>query len=151
MPSTNLDLAIHFFMREDSLRGYMMYQTDLFSSATVKNHVKIFKRIVESLTVDPTANISLVDLFTSLDAENLSEWNNTISQTPSPASLVHGFQDSVASFGPDIAVVDGTQSLTYHELNEMSDQLASFLIMKGFMKGDSIGIVSVPIYILFKL
>ncbi|KAF9467529.1 hypothetical protein BDZ94DRAFT_1305172 [Collybia nuda] len=140
MPSTNLDLAIHFFVRGGGLRGYMMYQTDLFSSTTVQSHVRVFKRIVESLVANPESKISVVDLFTSLDAKDLSEWNDTTSQAPIPTSLVHGFQESAKAFGPDLAVTDSTQSLSYHELDKTSDDLASFLITKGFKKGDSIGI-----------
>lgn len=145
MPSTNLDLAIHLFSQESSLRGFLMYQSDLFSSDTAAAVLRVFQRVVDELVKNPSANIALLDLTSPHDLDSLSEWNDTQSFEELPSSLVSGFADIVKAHGTSLALVDGSAgvALTYTELSARSDRLASFLLTKGLTRDDVVGVVSV--------
>ncbi len=142
IPSTNLDLAIHLFAEGNTLRGYIMYQSDLFAPETVSSFLNIFQRVVSQVMLTPAVNIASMDLFTAWDLERLWAWNDTNLSAPIPGSLVDGFRASVTAHPDDIALVDGSISLTYAEVDAKTDCLASWLLSKGFNREAAIGIVS---------
>lgn len=51
------------------------------------------------------------------------------------------FQESVERFGSRPAIVDGDRSLTYGELGEAVNSLASFLVAQGVRRGDRVAIL----------
>ena len=145
IPSSNLDLSIHLFPEETTLHGYMMYQTDLFSHETVRTILKNFQRVVGALVASPHSNIASMDLLTPADLISLENWNRTDVDSTLPKSLVHGFRSTVATYSSSLAVVDGSISLTYEELDQRSDRLASWLAAKGLQRGSVVGVVSRPV------
>ena len=53
--------------------------------------------------------------------------------------LVHHFLENSASRFPDkIALIHGDQRLTYQQINQLSNQLASSLLDMGIKKGDRV-------------
>ncbi|KAF7337651.1 Amino acid adenylation domain-containing protein [Mycena sanguinolenta] len=143
VPSSNLDLSIHLFSEETTLHGYMMYQTDLFSHETVSTILDNFQRVLRALVASPRSNIASMDMLTPADLVSLENWNCTDVDSILPKSLVHGFRSTVAAYRSSLAVDDGSISLTYEELDQRSDRLASWLAMKGVQKGSVVG-VSMP-------
>ncbi|KAJ6520288.1 hypothetical protein C8R45DRAFT_55978 [Mycena sanguinolenta] len=143
IPSSNLDLSIHLFSEETTLHGYMMYQTDLFSQETVRTILNNFQRVVRALVASPHSNIASMDLLTPADLTSLENWNRTNVDSALPKSMVHGFRSTVAAYSSSLAVDDGSISLTYEELDQRSDRLASWLATKGLQKGSVVG-VSMP-------
>ncbi|MDF1826242.1 MAG: amino acid adenylation domain-containing protein [Verrucomicrobiales bacterium] len=61
----------------------------------------------------------------------LSSWNATESDFPREACIHQLFEETAASHPGAISVIFGQQKLTYHELNERSNQVAHFLIDQG--------------------
>ncbi|KAJ7347283.1 hypothetical protein DFH08DRAFT_936842 [Mycena albidolilacea] len=140
IPSTNLDLSIHLFSQDTTLHGYMMYQTDLFSHESVRTVLNNFQRVIRALVVSPQGNIASMDMLTPDDLVSLEGWNRSNVDCIMPKSLVHGFRSSVAAYNSSLAVDDGLISLTYEELDQRSDRLASWLATKGLQKGSIVGI-----------
>ncbi|KAF7337661.1 Non-ribosomal peptide synthetase [Mycena sanguinolenta] len=143
IPSSNLDLSIHLFSQQATLHGYMMYQTDLFSHETIRTILENFQRVVGALVASPHSNIASMDMLMPADLISLETWNRTNVDSILPKSLVHGFRSTVAAYSSSLAVDDGSISLTYEELDQRSDRLASWLAMKGVQKGSVVG-VSMP-------
>jgi non-ribosomal peptide synthetase component F len=120
----------------------MMYQTDLFSHESVRTVLNNFQRVIRALVVSPQGNIASMDMLTPDDLVSLEGWNRSNVDCIMPKSLVHGFHSSVAAYNSSLAVDDGLISLTYEELDQRSDRLASWLAKKGLQKGSIVGIVS---------
>jgi non-ribosomal peptide synthetase component F len=120
----------------------MMYQTDLFSHESVRTILNNFQHVIRALVVSPQGNIASMDMLTPADLVSLEGWNRSNVDSIMPKSLVHGFRSSVAAYNSSLAVGDDSISLTYEELDQRSDRLASWLVTKGLQKGSVIGIVS---------
>jgi amino acid adenylation domain-containing protein len=56
------------------------------------------------------------------------------------ASLPDCFTQTVAEHGDAIALVDGSRRLTYYELDEISDRIASLLARRGIEPGSIVGV-----------
>src|SRR5262249_35311571 len=75
------DLEMHLWQpaaREDSLRGPVVYSTDLFDAATVERLVGHFLTLLEGIVADADQRISALPLLTEAERRQLLvEWNNT--------------------------------------------------------------------------
>lgn len=101
----------------------------------------IFSRILKAAITQHGKFLTKVRIFTDADNSLLKEWNNT--QTPtSYSSLNARFREVAAAEASAIAVVDGSSSLTYNELDKQSDRLASWLVGLSLKSEEAVGIVS---------
>ncbi|KAE9402498.1 acetyl-CoA synthetase-like protein, partial [Gymnopus androsaceus JB14] len=137
--STRLDMTIHLFVRGGGLRGYVMYQTDLFTSGNIQAVIDVFQRIIVTATAQPSVPISTLVLSTSFDLKMLENWNST-NQYSAGGSLHDRFRAVASLEGSSLAVVDGSSSLTYSELDEQTDRLASWLVGRGLNAEEAVGI-----------
>jgi non-ribosomal peptide synthetase-like protein len=55
-------------------------------------------------------------------------------------TLVDLFKNSVQLYGNKTALIFGEQTLSYHELDKWSDQIAAFIASKGIKNGDAVGV-----------
>lgn len=133
-------MTIHLFVRGGGLRGYVMYQTDLFSSGNIQAVIDVFQRIIVTATAQPSVPISTLVLSTSFDLKMLENWNST-NQYSAGGSLHDRFRAVASLEGSSLAVVDGSSSLTYSELDEQTDRLASWLVGRGLNAEEAVGIV----------
>ncbi len=102
------------------------------------NHYCILLR---ELITNPDKPISELRLLSPAEWDRqVVAWNDTSTQYPRNSSLAELFQ-TVAEVCPDrVAVLEGTEKLTYAALNERAERLAARLEKQGVQSGDRVGL-----------
>jgi amino acid adenylation domain-containing protein len=133
------------FSLRDRWRGMPMefdveYNRDLFDRATVERMAAHFHALFMAAAADPGLRLSQLPLGDDAErAEALTRWN--ASDAEYPAVPVHALVAAQAARTPDaVAVTSGAESLTYAELEERSNRLATHLRGLGVGAESLVGI-----------
>ena len=141
MGVTKFELTLSLEIIDGQLRGHFEYNTALFDAATIKRMAEHFQILLTSVVENPQQPIGDLDLLTEKERKILlREWNQT--RVKYPANLcIHQLFDQQAITQPSmIALIHGEQSISYHQLNVLSNQLANFLIAQGVSLDTAVGI-----------
>lgn len=135
----NFELFLNIAGNEDSPVFEWSYNTQLFKAESIKKMMNSFEFLLKELVNEPEI---LIKNITELNANELiaqlAEWNNT--QYPYPANApIHKLVSVQATNLPDkIALTFGKQKISYKQLDEQANRLASLLIRNGVQKSDKI-------------
>lgn len=153
--TTRFDLELHFWepsnnfrsiygqkwQHSDSLRGVLVYSTDLFDETTIKRMVEHYKNILQNIIINPQERIhNLVYLSKAEQQQLLREWNNTQTNYPEFLGIHQLFEEQVKKNPDKIAINFNNHKLTYQELNNQSNKLAAYLQKIGVKAGVNVGI-----------
>jgi len=110
----------------------LKYDCSRFDDVTITHMLGHFEILIEAIVSDPDQPLSRLPLLTPAEEHQLLvEWNLTQTDFPSEG-LIHHIFEKQATCTPDaVAVVCGSESLSYRELNERANRLARGLIEKG--------------------
>ena len=139
--ATRFDLSFRLHRTEGGLRVQAMYARDLFDAETIWRLLANFRTLLESAAVCPDA--CLADLPLLADGERqelLEEWNQTRSEYPKDRCVDELFEDQADSTPERVALIFGDRKLTYAELNDQADRLASNLRALGVGPEKLVGI-----------
>ncbi len=140
-----------------NIYGCWQYNRDLFESETIVRFNELFQDLLVQLTRDSAKRISQYAIATNAEFErsdlwrvakppmdvHVQQWNDT-EKTLRDDRLVHEQIELQAARTPDdLAVVCGSESLTYRELNEKANQLAWHLRSLGVGPDVRVGL-SIP-------
>ncbi len=129
---SKLDLSLEIIPTTDSYEITLEYSIDLFEKATITRMLNNYLYIVDNLctTLSSNQDISLSSFeIISNNEKNtlLYDFNNT-QNTFNESLTIHQLFEEQVKYNPDkIAVVSNNQSLTYRELNEKANQIASYI------------------------
>jgi amino acid adenylation domain-containing protein len=138
------DLEMHVWQaaaREESLRGTVVYSTDLFDAATIERLVGHFVTLLEGIVADADQKISELTLLTNAERQQvLVAWNKT--ETPPLREIcVHALIEAQVDSAPDaIALEFESGRLTYRQLEERANQLAHCLRKAGVQNDEVVGL-----------
>ncbi|MEG4144509.1 amino acid adenylation domain-containing protein [Microcoleus sp. Pol12B5] len=126
--TARFDLALDLEEGLEGINGTLEYSQDLFDASTARRIAGHFLTLLESIAANPEQRISNLPILTKPEQQQLLfEWNNTQSELPKN-QCVHGLFEAQTERTPDaIAVVFENEYLTYRELNEKANNLASNL------------------------
>jgi non-ribosomal peptide synthetase component F len=101
-----------------------------------------YARLVEGFVADPTRRIGEYALLTAAERQQiLVEWNATARADYRDDTCLHELFERQVERTPDaVAVVAGGTRLTYRQLDERANQLASHLRSCGVDRGQLVGI-----------
>lgn len=141
--TSEFDIECHLFQEDQSLRCDVYFAADLYYLRTIENMVAIFKTLLGQGLLSPDTKIELLplldlDSYSVLDQLGLIQICRT--DYPRDASVVDIFRQQVALNPKKIAVKDSSMSLNYSELNSQSDQLASWIAMRGLVAETPVGV-----------
>jgi len=126
------DLEVHLLEKQGGLDAMFIYNTALFESGTITRMARHFETLLEGVVADPEQRLSQLPILSPEEKQLLLvTWNQTDTDYPRSASIHELFAAQVKAFPDNIAVEFGTQSLTYRQLNERSNQLAHRLRTLG--------------------
>jgi amino acid adenylation domain-containing protein len=136
----NLDLSLKLSQTSTGISGYFEYRPDLFDSTTIGRMATHFQTLLESIVANPQQSIGQLPLLTAAERQQLLvDWNNT--QAAYPPECIHQlFEAQVIQHPDEIAIIFGTDRLTYTELNHRSNQLAHHLRSLGVGLDSLVGI-----------
>ena len=117
------------------------YDSDSFQSRDIERLVEQFSCLIESVTNDPEARISDLNLLSNAEREQLLvKWNETSAEYPREACIHELFEQQVERTPEAIAVSFGAAELSYRELNERANQLAHYLREHGVRADQPVGL-----------
>ncbi|MFE9251410.1 amino acid adenylation domain-containing protein, partial [Streptomyces sp. NPDC007088] len=113
------------------LSGLVEYATDLFDRSTVQDIVDRLTRLLRAVVADPDQRLWQTDVLAPAERrELLEQW--TAPAPPSGRTTVPELFEAAATAHPEaIALVEGTERLTYAQLNDRANRLAHTLIAQG--------------------
>lgn len=163
----DVDLTFDLMERHDGLVGYIRYNPDLFTPATMTRLGESYRQLLTNLVADPTQRIGEVSILPAEQRRQmLVEWNGATVDF-SQETCVHQLFEAQAARRPDAVAVTfpgdgrrnetagfafadatsaptaiylGPQSLTYRQLNDRANQIAQALRTLGVGPETLVGI-----------
>ena len=129
--TARFDLTVEVYPRHGDLWAYFDYNSDLYEAETIARIEQHYVAILRAVCADPDQNIASIPLLSSSEQQKLLvEWNRT--QAEFPDICFHQRFESHAMASPErLAVIAGGTSLTYGELDERANRIASHLKSRG--------------------
>lgn len=128
---------------EDELKCVFSYATALFKRDTISDLSFRFSNLLGKLINAPAIPYSQINLLSDAEYDQIVyKWNSTTSVLPANKTVVSLFKEQVLSRPDHTGVVYEGTTLTYRELNDHSNALASYLLKEcGLNSGDTVGIM----------
>lgn len=121
------DMSVVLSDTEQGLRGFVLYNTDLFNSTTIERMIVHFQTLLGGMVEDPDQHISRLPLLTNDEFHWYVTGANGTRQDI-PVGHLHRMFEAQVVLSPDaVSVKFGNQHLTYRELNRRANQLAHYL------------------------
>jgi amino acid adenylation domain-containing protein/FkbM family methyltransferase len=146
---THYDLTVTMSI-VPGIEAAFVYNEALFEEEMIVRLSRHFLGIVEDIVANPGREIPRIEIISGSEKnEILYEFNNTDAYYPANKIAQQLFEKQVARVPLNTAVIEMTpgaarlshRSLSYRELNEMSNRLARVLRQKGVMPGIIVGIM----------
>lgn len=136
---------ITFFLTETpaGIQGSLEYSTELYTADTITQMVNHYKQLMLSAVSGPLEKVGLLSMLSKEEENTYIKVINTATvDYPSHKSIVILFEEQVANAPDNTALVFESQTITYQQLNERSNQLANALLEKGIKPG-----MPVPLFV----
>lgn len=137
----NLELSIDTVKKDGALHFQVIYSSDLFKPATIKELMDRFMYLQSQVMQDPDQPIEQLQLE---DRKALTtywqNWNNRSKILPGPATIIEKINATCLAHPDRAAVYCKGQSLSYREIYERSNQMAHYLVASGMLPGGVVGI-----------
>lgn len=122
------DLQIEIIDGGERIAGAFKYRANRFDSDTIERMTAHFQVLLNGIIEYPERPIAELPLLTEPEHRQLLlAWNDTGAEYPRGSCIQKLFEEQVEKSPDALAVVFGTQQLTYRALNERANQLAHHL------------------------
>jgi len=122
------DLSFDITEMNGGLSMVCDYNADLFDAATVERYCSFYEEILKSIIHDSNQRVAALNILTAGEKEQvLITFNNTGGEYPADKTIPELFEAQVANTPDQLAVIAGTEQLTYAALNAMANGIASLL------------------------
>jgi amino acid adenylation domain-containing protein len=131
---TNFPLMANFAMEPVTslIQLHLNYHPEELSYSQIKSIGEYYARSLEALALEPERRYENVCLLPASEQERiLDEWNRTETEYPRGSCLAQLIEAQVRNTPQAVAVSDREGELTYDQLNQRANRLASLLIEQG--------------------
>ena len=140
--TAKFDLTLVGEELEDGISFSLEYCSRLFSQETIQRLTGHYQKILWEIAVNPVQSLLEIEMLTDQEKRQLLyEFNDTATEYPKEKTIQELFEEQVERTPENIAVVYGTEQLTYRELNRKANQLAHSLRSKGVESENIVGIM----------
>ncbi|GAY17375.1 hypothetical protein MSZK_41010 [Mycobacterium sp. shizuoka-1] len=148
--TARMDLTFNLAERWDEagepagIGGGVEFRTDVFDAPSIQNLVDRLERVLAELTSDPTRRMSTVDVLDAAEHTRLDQIGNraVLTQTVRSADSIASMFTAQAARTPDaVAVTFEGVSVTYRELDEVTDRAARVLTGRGAGPGQRVALL----------
>ncbi|HEX2926638.1 MAG TPA: amino acid adenylation domain-containing protein [Ruminiclostridium sp.] len=138
---TNFDITVVISVF-DNIGLRIIYDTNIFNTATIKRLVKQYSFMLEQIVETPEQSADQIEILNPEEKKQvIYDFNKTELDYPK-LKTIHEIIEEQAEKTPDNqAVVFENQTITYRELNKKSNKLARFLRKKGVMAETIVGLM----------
>ena len=131
-PAANFEMTLVLQEKGGEVHGSLEYRTELFDEARIERMVQHFEVLLKGIVANPEQRLSELPLLRDEDLDQaLNIWNHTHRDNGPITTVTELFEAHVSSRPGAVAVVCGTEQLTYSELNQRANQLAHYLRKQG--------------------
>ncbi|UNY98303.1 condensation domain-containing protein [Zhouia spongiae] len=125
---SKFDMSLEFKEEGNYISFMITYNSDVYHQSMVEGLMRHYKQLLNSLLSNPTEKLGQVEYLNKGEqTELLYTFNSTNVDYPKDKTIVDLFEEQVEKTPDHIAVVFEEEELTYRELNEKANQLASYL------------------------
>jgi amino acid adenylation domain-containing protein/non-ribosomal peptide synthase protein (TIGR01720 family) len=119
------------------------YATDIFDRSTVEAIGARFVGVLREIVADPAMAMGRLSVLLPGEWDRLAEWGRVAAPLPveGSATVDRLFAEQVKSRPDAVAVVSGDTSVSYAELDEVSNRWARFLAERGIGPESVVGVV----------
>ncbi|MER2989661.1 amino acid adenylation domain-containing protein [Serratia nevei] len=130
--AAKFDLTLDLADTGEGISGTLNFATALFDRATAERYGVYLIQALRAMTLNNPRSVSHIDLLPLAEREHLLHgWNRTERDYPLDQTLATLFEQQVRRTPDAIALVSGTESLSYAQLNARANRLAHALIARG--------------------
>lgn len=135
------DLVLNMVETAESVFSTFRYNTDLFDATIISQMAGNFQTMLAGIVANPGQQISSLPLLNTTEQHHLLvEWNDTLLEYPQNKCIHQLFEAQVKQTPDAVALVFGSQQLTYKELNDRANQVAHNLQALGVRSEVLVGI-----------
>ncbi|SDH29118.1 non-ribosomal peptide synthetase [Chitinophaga filiformis] len=136
--TAQFDLSIDVVRKGAIFDVSIIYNTDIFDDWRITNMFSHYHQLLAAIVSQPASPLYALEHLTAEEKEQLIYgFNGSGQHAPVPdKSYVEYFEEQVKQTPHHIAIQCGTETLTYSQLDALSDQLAQWLLAQGLKKGD---------------
>ncbi|MBL6449316.1 amino acid adenylation domain-containing protein [Fulvivirga sp. 29W222] len=138
--NANFDLSLVFIKNDNQLELTIDYKSQLFSEQTIQSYFSCIEHIIRQVVAHDETSVSEVSILTDKEKSRVAEqFNQTAAGIPDEL-ILDPFKLSVKQYPDNQAVHYLNESLTYAELDTLSDKIAAYLQHEfDVKKGDFVG------------
>ncbi|XGV94369.1 MAG: amino acid adenylation domain-containing protein (plasmid) [Leptolyngbya sp. BL-A-14] len=136
----NFEIYINATELKGNVTLECQYNTNLFDAATIRRRLVEFDTLLQGLVANPEQAIASLPLLPAAEQQLLWQWNQTALPYPDHQVIHQLIEAQVERVPDEIAVISGTQQLTYRELNQRANQLAHRLRHLGVQPDQLVGL-----------
>ena len=122
------DLTFHCTEVDNGLYINLIYNRDLFKPWRIKNMLSTLRSILSVLKDQFYQPLSALDYLPTDHKQWLDRLNETAYSYPNGKTMAQIFEENASKHPDAVCVVFEEETLTYQEVNERANQLASYLI-----------------------
>lgn len=142
--TAKFDITLNMFERDGCLHGRCEYNTNLFDASTIQAMMDQFQCLIDSVTQDPKAPVSSLEILPEPTLAHLNQLNDT-AHAYDDQQTIHGLFTRQVMFSPKrpgliFDAPSGPIRMDYASLERASNQMAHRLIQLGVNLGDRVGI-----------
>jgi tyrocidine synthetase-3 len=130
IPHSKFDLTFNFNEDTDGLNLSVEFCSDLYTRSTVQRMVNHYLQLLQGLVTNMECKLEQVQYISNDERNELVNLLNATEQEfPSTKTIADLFEEQCESTPDAIALVSGTNRITYAEVNRRANRLASYLMM----------------------
>lgn len=135
--NTLLDFSVSVTLGELSVKMVSMYERDFTDRL-----FDVYLKIMDCMIHQTDSILDTAKILTMEEKEKLEQFNATTAAYPRNDSIVSLFKKQVLMYPDHPALIMGDEQLTYRELDQRIESVASALLKKGVRSGDTIGMLA---------
>jgi len=139
--TSKFDLTFDCEEGQDFIQIGIEYDADLFKADRIEQIGQHLRRLLQAALHDPTLSIRLLPLLAEDDWNQLIRTRNQTRVTLTRTTVIDRILATVDRVPDRTAIVCGSQSLTFFELESRSLAIARTLHSKGTARGDIVGVM----------
>ncbi len=130
--TTQFDLTLDTYEKSGTLHAALTYANDLFDAPSIERMARHWTRLLQAMVTDGEQRIGELPMLAADEQQVLVHaWNNTAATYPTERGIHQLIEDQVQATPDAPALVFGTTTLTYAELDARANRLAHALREQG--------------------
>lgn len=139
------DLTLIAFERDGKLCFEFEYCSDLFDERTIAHFSEIYLRVLDAIVSDTQKQIAEINMLSEHETEKIfMVFNDTAEAGDDSENVLTLFQKQVLRIPNNVALCCGKDTVTYKELDELSNRIANGILSFGVRTDDIVAVQLAP-------